>query len=47
MFSSLCQQCYMTGPNQVTGFTDDDGLIVFSKGGDSNIEVVVENVREY
>ena len=36
----------MTGPNQVTGFTDDDGLIVFSKG-DPNIEVVVENMREY
>ena len=28
------------------GFTDDDGLVVFSKG-DSNIEVVVENMREY
>ena len=28
------------------GFTDDDGLVVFSKG-DTSIEVVVENMREY
>ena len=36
----------MTGPSEVTGLTDDDGLIIFSKG-DNEITVAVENVREY
>ena len=45
IFSSLCQQSFMTGPSEVTGLTDDWGLVVFAKG-DNEMTVVVENVKE-